>query len=339
MRALRVPQAERFVDAREFKRTLLGMGQHVTEAAPRRILRGHTDGVLAVTWLPDGRTLVSGSKDGTVCLWDTTSGKQRSLLEGHIGPVTCLAAHPAGALLASGGADACIHLWQVNSEDTAPCQTLEQHTRAVSSLTFAPDGATLASTGGDRVVRLWRVSDGTEQATLSGPKGGIGGLAFSPDGDYLASQLVNNGHICLWDVFDRALLRVLREKMPRRMMFAMLEAEYVTASVAYSPDGLTIASGSSLDSTVRIWDISSGVLVGMFEGHRAAIASVAYSPDGQTIASASLDGYIRLWSVADGRMLYTLEGHTDVVTGVAFHPNGELLASSSLDQTVRLWKL
>ena len=99
-------------------------------------------------------------------------------------------------------------------------------------------------------------------------------------------------------------------------------------SVAFSPDGSLLASGSR-DTTVRIWNVATGALLHTLEGHTDAVKSVVFDPKGSFLASGSLDGTVRLWDVSTGEIRATLEGDTEGVEGVALSPDGSLLASSS----------
>ena len=116
------------------------------------------------------------------------------------------------------------------------------------------------------------------------------------------------------------------------------------SSVAFSPDGKTLASGG-WNGTVRLWELGSGQERTTFR-HTQAVSSVAFSPDGTTLASGSGDHTIRLWDVDTGQLRTTLEGHLSGVTSLVFSPDGKSLASASeehttshggWDHTIRLW--
>ena len=156
-------------------------------------------------------------------------------------------------------------------------------------------------------------------------KGSISEVAWSPDGTRLA--VANSIGIWIYDAHTGAEVALLTG-----------HTDWVS-SVSFSPDGLTLASGS-WDNTVRLWEVASGQEKAVLEGHTDWVRSVSFSPDGTTLASGgSGDGTVRLWEVASGQEKAVLEGHTWATTSVSFSPDGLTLASGSGDGTILLWDM
>ncbi|MFF7780445.1 trypsin-like peptidase domain-containing protein [Streptomyces tanashiensis] len=108
-------------------------------------------------------------------------------------------------------------------------------------------------------------------------------------------------------------------------------------SVAFSPDGRTLATASS-DKAVRLWDVITGKAIGApLTGHSDAVLSVAFSPDGRTLATAGADRTVRLWDVATRETRLIGPEHSDTVVSVAISPDGHTIATASSDGAVRLW--
>jgi WD40 repeat protein len=114
----------------------------------------------------------------------------------------------------------------------------------------------------------------------------------------------------------------------------------VVMSIAFSPDGKRIVSGSD-DSTLRLWDAQTGQPIGQaLQGHTGSLRPVAFSPDGKRIVSGSDDSTLRLWDAQTGQPIgQPLQGHTGSVSSVAFSPDGKRIMSGSDDKTLRLWDI
>ena len=174
-------------------------------------------------------------------------------------------------------------------------------------------------------MHLWDTNTGIHINTPTGHTGWTSSVAYSPDGNTIATGNSDNT-VRLWDAHTGTLINTLTGH------------NHLVWSVAFSPDGNTIASGD-WDGTVRLWDSHTGTHINTLTGHTNLVSSIAYSPDGNTIASGSWDGTVRLWDSHTGTHINTLTGHTNDVRSIAYSPDGNTIASGNLDDIVRLWEV
>ena len=261
-------------------------------------------------------------------------------LAGHSHLVRSVAISPDGQIIASGSWDNTIKLWHLRSGKLI--LTIAGHLDPVSSVAFNPDGGILVSASSDGTIKLWQPSSGNLRSTLTGHSDLVKSVAFSPDGQTLASASDDNT-IKLWHMESREVILTIEAHLEAvsSVAYSPLDIPYPAVMAipnSKTPSSPLLASGSS-DSTIKLWETSTGNLIHTLTGHTDWVKSVAISPDGQILASGSRDNTIKLWQPFSGKLIRTLEGHSKGVWFVAISPDGQTLASASSDNTIKLWHM
>ncbi len=293
--------------------------------------KGHSDHVTALAFSPDGHTLASGSNDHSVRLWDMNAAQPTHSLQGSPRLVTF---SPDARWLATAADDEPIRLIQVDTGRVA--HVFSGYEGDIHSLVFSADGAFLAAGLDDAYVRVWDVESGQLKHSLNGVQGDVRALAFSPNGVWLAAS--QDKHITgLWQLRSGQLVHSLDEVQSAGGLDAVYDPRVSSGlnTYAFSPDSTVLATG--FGDSVRLWDVKSGALKHVLDGHISLVASVVFSPDGKHVATVSRDDTARLWDVESGDTLHTLEGHEASVTNVEFTSDGKRVATAGYDGVVRFW--
>ncbi|KAF2179315.1 WD40 repeat-like protein [Zopfia rhizophila CBS 207.26] len=284
-------------------------------------LEGHSSYVYSVAFFHDSTQLASASHDGTVKIWNASSGECLSTLKGHRSRVNSVTISNKSTRLASASSDNTVKIWDTSSGECL--STLVGHRSPVWSVAFSHDSTRLASASYDSTVKVWDASSSKCLSTLKGHSRDVWSVAFSHDSTRLASAS-GDSTVKVWDASSGECLSTLvGHRSP-------------VWSVAFSHDSTRLAS-ASYDSTVKVWDASSSECLSTLTGHSNWVWSVAFSHDSTRLASGSYDRTIKIWDASSGECLSTLKDHSEHVFSVAFSHDSTRLASASMDSTVKVW--
>ncbi|ONI88740.1 hypothetical protein ALI22I_17250 [Saccharothrix sp. ALI-22-I] len=340
--------------------------------APTEAMARATNGNRAMALASDGSRVIIGSEDGTVRVWDLTTGRELRILTGHTGPVQAVAVTPDGthAITGSNG-DKTARVWDLATGEVTHTLT-EGHTAPIHAVSLTPDG-TLAITSSHSddgaytgTSRVWDLTTGEVTHTLTeGHPVAVQAVALTPDGSRAITG-GSDGTVCVWDLAGN------------QEPYALTSHTTMVRAVALTPDG-THAITSSQDAGPRVWDLTTNRERQIATSYTRQVIKVVLIPNrpqaivvplGNTVAIRDLDTGQELYTVISdhgwvGGVAATpegahaiavfgdtpitwdpekgqplgLTGHTDIVTAVAVTPDGSRAVTGSQDATARVWDL
>jgi WD40 repeat protein len=305
-----------------------GLG-HVTFA-----LKSGDAKIAALSFAPDAKTLVSGTEDGVIQLWEFAAGKPRIEFkdEQRARPRSFLFLEfsPDGRFVAVGDPyNDSVLLWETATGKVA--RKLED-IRSPRCAAFSADSKVLATGDESGRVRVWDVESGKEDSASGSPDTAFGPIALSADGKILATR---GDGVQLWSFPEGKRIRSLAKGKP-------------VCSLAMFPKGDMMVTGGS-DGRILLWDLNSGQQKLEFIAHQRKendkeepepVAAVAFSPGGALLASGGSDSTVRLWNVAGPKELHAWKDRRGWIFAVAISPDGKIVAGggcSSDSMVTCLW--
>lgn len=327
----------------------------------------HPDYVLAVALSDDGRTLLTGCRDGNARIWRVPPRQPAgSVMLRHPGPVGRAVFSPDGRRIVTCSLKQPARLWELTAD--SPHERLLSEISAVQ-VAFSRDGSVLA-TGGDGETRLWDAATGLPRGRPIPHSGLAWALAFRPDGKTIAIAR-NDDTVSVWDtethlrvsehpvpqfrppvispdgklILTALVPRSVDDPRPGARLFRIDDGEAIgpllshqghVSALAFRPDG-TLCATAGADRTAQLWDTATGVE----RGRRLALSGVAqcltFAPDGRTLATGCDDGMAQLWDVGEQVPIGPALRHDKRIDALAFSPAGRLVLTGSYDGTARLW--
>ncbi|MEL6408463.1 MAG: TIR domain-containing protein [Chloroflexota bacterium] len=335
-----------------------------------RTYQGHDEGVTAITFAGDGRTMFTSSWDNSIREWDVESGRIVRSFFGHIGGINALSLAGDNQSMVSGSYDTTMRVWQVrpvimhdqintNGDELNRADWNEDYivtideqgvifiydrnnvdnvlTRQdnapeeVVSVELHPERAEFVVTHGDCSTVAYN-AETTEiiWGTRVMSDTGCRQVMYRPQHDEVL--VVATDSLTLLDSRTGELVRTIDYVSPHD--------DVILASAAFISTGAQLLVGENARSeNLHLIDAETGEVIRVFAGHSDGVLSITLAPNNTQVGTGSYDNTVRLWDIATGETVLVYEGHSDRVEHVDFSPDGRSLVSASNDTTVRLWNI
>jgi WD40 repeat protein len=304
----------------------------------------HWGGIESVAFSPNGKQIASAGDDSVIRLWDAQTLRQIAILRGHNGNIYAVAYSKDAKTLASAGADGTVRLWGLTASPPTAKQALSGHESIIYSLAYSADDKSLATGDGRGTVRLWDLSGKVAQlrAKLPPPIESQDlykhqAVAFSPDGTLLATG--NLFYVVLWDLKGKEPVKV-RTLKPSDLDSSGDYFPCRVQSLAFSPDGKTLAAGHYDHGGTRLWDLTGDLKHQVATLDTGTTRKVTFAPNGKTLASVG-GSWALMWDLTQTppKLQHTLPKHRYSLATVTIAPDGKCAVTAGEDCLLHLWDL
>ncbi|MFP6753352.1 MAG: hypothetical protein VB855_16845, partial [Pirellulaceae bacterium] len=279
---------------------------------------GHTAGITALAFRPDGQQVASGSEDMSVRLWNPAGGADPIVLDGHKAIINELHYRADGQLLVSGDQDGVFKVWNPANGELAA--SVQAHAVAITGMSFHPEGNRLVTAADDGTWKEW-VLPLVAPRPLAGPTEQVDRVVMNSDG----TILVAGGTDKTVRVFNG------ENGQPLRTLEGQMD---VVSALGMDAAGQMVASGSDT-GVLRFWNVADGTSRLQLAGHQGAVRDLVLLDEQKGVLSAGEDGTIRRWRLPVAPRGHA--GHAMPVGVLASSRDGTLLLSGSADKSVRIW--
>lgn len=337
---------------------------NVADGNVLRTLIGHTNSVKSAQFSLDGKKIITTSFDTTARIWDVATGHQDAVLKGHRRTVWSAAFSKDSTKVVTASYDGTAKVWDLATGMMTA--DMKSHTNWVYTAQFSPDGKKIVTATDDTTIKVWDAVTGVLLTNLTGHRDWVYSAIFSPDGKKIVSTSkdqttrvwdLDSGKQIVFRVKDRKKRVIYTDYSPDGSKIALITfsdsvklIDAVTwnqipcqithrgiGTAKFSPDGKNIIT-ASMDSTAKIWNVSSGKLLKTLTGHDDGLVFAAYSPDGSKIVTTSYDRTAIIWDSA-GLAIDTLIGHTEKIVYASFSPDSKNVITASEDKTAKVWEV